>query len=168
MKNSSYYIVPVGDRTHDLPNTVASNNGKVSHALNHSATAAVKSQTRSKVVEKKLEEWRRVMEDRGLKINRNKTVYLRFNVNGNLDGNSDINIQEQNLERVNTFKYLGATLAENGDFGLPLFFSPAPPSPSLSCLGPLLIRLLFSVHAHTTPTYFPALSWIFLPPSFSL
>ena len=33
----------------------------------------------------------------------------------NLDGNSDINLQGQNLERVNTFKYLGATLAENGD-----------------------------------------------------
>ena len=51
------------------------------------------------------------MEDRGLKINRKKTVYLRFNV----EGNSDINLQGQNLERVNTFKYLGATLAENGD-----------------------------------------------------
>ncbi len=55
------------------------------------------------------------MEDRGLTINRKKTVYLRFNVNGNLDGNSDINIQGENLERMNTFKYLGATLAENGD-----------------------------------------------------
>ena len=41
MKNSSYYIAPVGDRTHDLPHTVASNMVKVSHALNHSATAAV-------------------------------------------------------------------------------------------------------------------------------
>ena len=48
-------------------------------------------------------------------INRKKTVYLRFNVDGNLDGNSDINLQGQNLERVNTFKYIGATLAENGD-----------------------------------------------------
>ena len=47
------------------------------------------------------------MEDRGLKINRKKTVFLRFNVDGNLDGNSDINLQPgQNLERVNTFKYL--------------------------------------------------------------
>ena len=55
------------------------------------------------------------MEDRGLKINRKKTVYLRFNVVGNLDGNSEINLQGHNLERVNTFKYLGATLAENGD-----------------------------------------------------
>ena len=70
---------------------------------------------RSEVVEKKLEEWRRAMEDTGMKINRKKTVYLRFNVDGNLDGNSDINLQGQNLERVNTFKYLGATLAENGD-----------------------------------------------------
>ena len=40
MKNSSYYIAPVGVRTHDLPHTVASNMGKVSHALTHSATAA--------------------------------------------------------------------------------------------------------------------------------
>ena len=71
--------------------------------------------TRREVVEKKLEEWRRAMEDRGLKINRKKTVYLRFNVDGNLDGNSDINIRGKNLERVNTFKYLGATLTENGD-----------------------------------------------------
>ena len=38
MKNSSYYIAPVGVRTHDLPHTVASNMGKVSHALTHSAT----------------------------------------------------------------------------------------------------------------------------------
>ena len=39
MKNSSYYIAPVGVRTHDLPHTVASNMVKVSHTLNHSATA---------------------------------------------------------------------------------------------------------------------------------
>ena len=72
--------------------------------------------TRSDVVENKLEEWRRAMEDRGLKIHRKKTVYLRFNVDRDLDdGNSDVNIQGENLERVNTFKYLGATLAENGD-----------------------------------------------------
>ena len=31
------------------------------------------------------------------------------------DGNSDVNIQGENLERVNTFKYLGATLVENVD-----------------------------------------------------
>ena len=41
MKNSSYYIAPVGVRTHDLTHTVASNMGKVSYALTHSATVAV-------------------------------------------------------------------------------------------------------------------------------
>ena len=45
------------------------------------------------------------------------------------------------------------------------FYSQAPPPPSLSCLR---IRLLFSIRAHTTSTYFPALSWIFLPPSLPL
>ena len=71
--------------------------------------------TGSEVVEKKLEEWRRAMEDRGLKINRTKTVYLGFGVDGNLDGGSDVDLQGQSLERVNTFEYLGATLAEDGD-----------------------------------------------------
>ena len=37
MKNSSYYIAPVGDRTHDLPHTIISNMVKVYHAINHSA-----------------------------------------------------------------------------------------------------------------------------------
>ena len=49
------------------------------------------------------------------------------------------------------------------------FFSPVPPSPSLSCLH---ILILFPIHAHTTSTYFQVpvglLSWIFLPPSLSL
>ena len=73
--------------------------------------------TRREEVENKLEEWRRAMEDRGLKQDqyRKKTVYLRFTGDGNLDGNSDINRQADNLDRLNTFKYLGATRANNGD-----------------------------------------------------
>ena len=52
MKNLSYYIAPVGVRTHDLPHTVASNMVKVSHALNHSATEGQLSlsQCRKKIV----------------------------------------------------------------------------------------------------------------------
>ena len=50
-----------------------------------------------------------------MNISRKNTVYKRFNVHRNLDGNSDINIHGDNLERVTTFKYLGSTLAENGD-----------------------------------------------------
>ena len=44
-------------------------------------------------VEKKLEQWRRAMEDRGLKISRKKAVYMKSSVDENLDGNSDINLQ---------------------------------------------------------------------------
>ncbi len=55
------------------------------------------------------------MEDRGLKINRRKTVYMRFNGDGNLDGNSEVKLVGQDLERVNTYTYIGPTLAENGD-----------------------------------------------------
>ena len=32
-----------------------------------------------------------------------------------MDGNSDINLQADHLERLNTFKYIGATVADNGD-----------------------------------------------------
>ena len=48
--------------------------------------------TRREEVESKLEEWRRAM------INRKKPVYLRFNGDWNLDGNSDINLRGENLE----------------------------------------------------------------------
>ena len=40
-KSGAAYYCPIGDRTHDLPHTVASNMVNVSHALTHSATAAV-------------------------------------------------------------------------------------------------------------------------------
>ena len=52
-------------------------------------------------------------------------------------------------------------------FGFLTFSSPAHPSPSLSCPHSHTI-LLFSILAHTASTYFPALSWIFLPPSLLL
>ena len=57
--------------------------------------------TRNEEVENKLEEWRSAMEDSGLEISRKKPVYLRFNGDWNLDGNSDINLQGENLESVN-------------------------------------------------------------------
>ena len=63
--------------------------------------------TRGEEVEKNRRVEKGYGKDRGLKISRQKTVYLRFNTN--------INLQGENLERVNTFKYPGATLTENGD-----------------------------------------------------
>ena len=40
----------------------------------------------------------------GLEISRNKPVYLRFNGDWKLDGNSDINLQGENLESVNCIR----------------------------------------------------------------
>ena len=65
--------------------------------------------TRRDHVERKLEEWRRAMVERGLKIIIRKTEYW---------GTTNINMQRssymerQYLKRVNTFTYLGSTLVD--------------------------------------------------------
>ena len=46
------------------------------------------------------------MEDRGLEISKKKPVYLRLNGDLNLDGNSDINLQGENLESVNCIRFI--------------------------------------------------------------
>ena len=46
------------------------------------------------------------MGNRRMRIGRKKTLYMRFNGEGNLDGNSDITLQGDNLERMNAFKYI--------------------------------------------------------------
>ena len=84
MKNSSYYIASVRDRTHDLPHTVASNMVKVSHALNHSATAAVFADdivlygNDEIAMTEYVETWRRALEDIDMRISRPKTQFIDF------------------------------------------------------------------------------------------
>ena len=67
--------------------------------------------TRRDNVERKLEEWRTAMEERGLKISRRKTGYL----GGNEHQDAEIQLQEEPIKRVNTLTYLGSTLAEDGE-----------------------------------------------------
>ena len=67
--------------------------------------------TRRERVERKLEEWRRAMEERGLKISRKKTEY--FGCNAHQD--AEIHLQGEAVKRVKTFTYLGSTLAEDGE-----------------------------------------------------
>ncbi len=62
-------------------------------------------------VEQKTENWRRALEDRGLKISRKKTEYLRF-----LDGrDEEVRLQGEIIKIVDRFKYLGSTVAEDGN-----------------------------------------------------
>ena len=61
-------------------------------------------------VEKKLEEWRKVMEERVLKISRRKTEHLQYNK----EGDGCIRLQDQELNQVKKFRYLGLMLAEDG------------------------------------------------------
>ena len=62
-------------------------------------------------VERKVELWRRALEDRGLKVSRSKTEYLSFND----ESVGDVTLQGNNMKRVGSFKYLGSIVAENGD-----------------------------------------------------
>ena len=67
--------------------------------------------TRRDHVERKLDEWRRAMGERGLKISRRKTEYLGCNE----PQDAEIHLQGETVKRVKTFTYLGSTLAEDGE-----------------------------------------------------
>ena len=51
------------------------------------------------------------MEERGLKISRRKSEYLGCNEHQD----AEIQLQGETVKRVNTFTYLGSTLAEDGE-----------------------------------------------------
>ena len=67
------------------------------------ANDIILSNSQHETVEKKLGEWRKVMAERGLKISRRKTEHLQYNKQG--DG--CIRLQDQELNRVKKFRYLG-------------------------------------------------------------
>uniref|UniRef100_A0A8C4RPY2 ribonuclease H n=1 Tax=Erpetoichthys calabaricus TaxID=27687 RepID=A0A8C4RPY2_ERPCA len=67
--------------------------------------------TREEKVERKLKEWRRVLKDRGLKINRRKIESLRFND----DQYSQVSLQGDLLKRVDMCKCLGSLVAQDGE-----------------------------------------------------
>ena len=67
--------------------------------------------TERELVEGKLEQWRKALEDRGLKISRGKTEYLRFNE----DQDTEICMEGVRLNRVENFKYLGSKVSSDGN-----------------------------------------------------
>ncbi|XP_047487973.1 uncharacterized protein LOC125038499 [Penaeus chinensis] len=62
-------------------------------------------------VEERLEQWRRALEDRGMKVSRHKTEYLYV---GDQDPERAVEMQGLKLNRVQEFKYLGSTLQSDG------------------------------------------------------
>ena len=67
--------------------------------------------TRREHVEWKLEDWRKAMEERGLKIFRKKTKLLACTEHPD----AEVHLQGEAVKRVKTFTYLGSTLAEDGE-----------------------------------------------------
>ena len=67
--------------------------------------------TRREKVERKLEELRKEIEERGLKISKKKTEYWSSSEQQDLV----IRLEGEEVKRVKTFKYLGSTLAEDGE-----------------------------------------------------
>ena len=65
-------------------------------------------------IEEKLDNWRYTLERRGMKVNRRKTEYMCVNerlVNGT------VNMQGEEVVKVEDFKYLGSTVQSNGESG---------------------------------------------------
>ena len=58
-----------------------------------------------RTLERKLEEWRLVLESRGMRISRDKTEYFTTNTEG--DPTQTIELDGVSLKRVKTLKYLG-------------------------------------------------------------
>ncbi|XP_057543262.1 uncharacterized protein LOC130821491 [Amaranthus tricolor] len=63
----------------------------------------------------KLEEWRAVLEGRGLRISRTKTKYLRCNFSGiESIGESEVTIEGDVVACMSKFKYLGSVIQSDG------------------------------------------------------
>lgn len=60
-----------------------------------------------------LERWREVLEGHGLRVSRQKTQYMECRNSGNIAQGS-ITMQDQDLEKVEEFKYLGSVVSEDG------------------------------------------------------
>ena len=63
-------------------------------------------------LERKLEEWRVALENRGMKISRYKTEYFTTDTSG--DQQATIRLNGKMLKRVKSLKYLGSMVKETG------------------------------------------------------
>ena len=57
-----------------------------------------------------LSQWRKALEEHGMKISRTKTEYLPFNANG-----GEMKMDEEVIKQVSSFKYLGSHVTSDGE-----------------------------------------------------
>ena len=70
----------------------------------------------SEKADTKLDEWRAVLESKGLRINRTKTEYLRCNLSGKeQDDSQEVTIEGDVVTETTKFKYLGLVIQSNGE-----------------------------------------------------
>ncbi|XP_063615410.1 uncharacterized protein LOC134788449 [Penaeus indicus] len=68
-------------------------------------------------IEERLELWRGAMEDRGMKVSRQKTEYLKLKAKGeggDNEGDTEVKLQGEAVAQVREFKYLGSIVEEDG------------------------------------------------------
>ncbi|KAK3507967.1 hypothetical protein QTP70_005997 [Hemibagrus guttatus] len=63
-------------------------------------------------VEENLERWRFALERRGMKVSRSKTEYMCVNER---EGSGTVRLQDEEVKKVQEFKYLGSTVQSNGE-----------------------------------------------------
>ena len=67
-------------------------------------------------VEEKLESWIYASERRGMKVNRRKTEYICVNERQD-KGSGTVQMQGEEVVKVEDFKYLSSTVQSNGECG---------------------------------------------------
>ncbi|KAK3531746.1 hypothetical protein QTP70_027292 [Hemibagrus guttatus] len=65
-------------------------------------------------VEENLERWRFALERRGMKVSGSKTEYMCVNER---EGSGTVRLQDEEVKKVQEFKYLGSTVQSNGECG---------------------------------------------------
>ncbi|MCJ8736297.1 hypothetical protein PDJAM_G00257340 [Pangasius djambal] len=63
-------------------------------------------------VEENLERWRFALERRGMKVSHSKTEYMCVNER---EGSGTVRLQDEEVKKVQEFKYLGSTIQSNGE-----------------------------------------------------
>jgi hypothetical protein len=66
-------------------------------------------------VDQKLKLWRRTLEEKGFRLSRSKTEYMKCDFSATTQEEEDVRLDGQVVPKKDTFCYLGSMLQKNGD-----------------------------------------------------